>query len=101
MEAYFVAQKYSPELLKIKGVFGVGASKGRILVFVEDPKVIPLLPKALEQIPLEIEVRKPFEFLQLTAVDPKTRLRPTPAGCSIGVPIPIPELRIRRGTTGT
>jgi len=100
MDAYFVAQRYSLDLLRIRGVIGVGASKGKILVFVEDPKVIPLLPKALEGIPLEIEVRKPFEFLQLKVkVDPTEKLRPVPAGCSIGVPLPIPGFP--RGVTGT
>jgi len=96
MDAYFVARRYSLDLLRVEGVLGVGASKGKILVLVKDPKAIPLLPKTLEQIPLEVRIIKPPEFLQ---VNPKEKLRPAPGGCSVGVPIPIPVAP--RGTTGT
>ena len=90
-EVLKVKEKYEEELLKIKGVVGVGANHS-IIIYVEKltPQLAAWLPRTLEGIPVRVvEVGKVKPLISTYRVEPLyasrvRRYRPVPGGVSIG-----------------
>jgi len=51
-----VKEKYESKLLSIKGVVGVSAYGGKIIVYVEDADTMLRLPRMLEGVPVEPKI---------------------------------------------
>jgi len=101
IEALAVKQDKEDELLKLKGVTGVGVRNQRIIVYVETQEAMATLPLSLESIPVSGYFTGPIYALsvnplslQALAASRYERWRPAPGGVSLGHPL------ITAGTLG-
>jgi len=80
-----VKRKYTPYLLKIPEVQGVGVGNSHLIIYVEKitPELREVLPKILEGVPVEIKESGKFQLF-LTTTD---RWRPALGGVSLGNPV--------------
>jgi len=87
-----VLERYREQLLKIKGVTGVGSTGGKIIVYVEEitPEVRAFIPRTLEGVEVVVKRIGRVGILERTT----GRWRPVPAGVSIGHP------KVTAGTLG-
>jgi len=95
-EVLRVKEKYEQNLLKIKGVTGIGVN-GSVIIYVEKltPELAAFLPKELDGIPVRIietgkiiplALMQPIPVAHAIYADRTKRYRPAPGGVSCGHP---------------
>ena len=86
-----VLSKYRDQILRLKGVTGVGRGNQHIIVFVEKktPEVEAFIPRLLEGVPVKVVETGKVRLLSFTG-----RYRPVPGGVSVG------HYKVTAGTLG-